>query len=450
MNGKGETIAAIATASGQGGIGIVRASGPNALTVARKVCGLEPPPRVATYCSFRDAEGDLIDRGILLYFAAPASYTGEDVVELQGHGGSAVLERVLQACMHAGARLAAPGEFTERAYLNNRMDLLQAEAVADLVNSSSLESARSAMRSLEGEFSSSINRLVGELEQLRVYTESALDFPDEEIDFLKESDLGNRLSQLTGQVENILASVKQGRVMREGASISILGEPNVGKSSLLNCLSKTDRAIVSSQPGTTRDTLEDSIIVGGIPLQIVDTAGIRETTDEIEQEGISRAQRSAEKADIVLLVREAGAENRQSKAEELVPKDVKHIVVMNKIDLQGTAARSESRSEKETVVYVSALTGEGIDILREEISQQLNPAGLTESALPGRLRHIEAIDKCLEHLATAKRQLASDKPAAELVAEDLLQAQQNLESMTGRTTADDLLGKIFSSFCIGK
>ena len=448
MNGPEETIAAIATPQGKGGIGIVRISGPASKKIALKITKVDPQPRQACYCSFRDENGLVIDRGILLFFKSPSSYTGEDVVEFQAHGARATLELLLKECLKQGARLAGPGEFTERAYHNNRIDLLQAEAVADLVNSQSIESAQSALRSLEGEFSDQINQLVLEIEKLRVFTESALDFPEEEIDFIKESDLDSQIGEASDRVMTILESARQGRVMLEGASISIVGVPNVGKSSLLNRLGHSDRAIVSTRPGTTRDVLDADIIVDGIPVRITDTAGIRTTSDDIESEGIERAIKSAQQADLVLVVKEAG-QKQDEEVKTMLGKLANSIEVINKIDLLDE--NEKVRLEKETVEQelISAKTGEGIDSLRTKISSFLNP-GASERSLPGRMRHLEALELALVELEQALHQIRSSHPAAELVAEDLLRAQHALESITGKTVADDLLGKIFSSFCIGK
>ena len=447
MNDPEDTIAAIATAAGKGGIGIVRLSGPRSNYIASQICGAGLVPRQVKYCAFRNSNKQLIDRGIVIFFQAPASYTGEDVVELQGHGGQAIMQALLEECLLHGARLAGPGEFTERAYHNDRIDLLQAEAVADLINSQTSESARSAMRSLDGEFSDNINRLVTEIEELRVFTESALDFPEEEIDFIKESDLGSKILGSLGRVGSILESARQGRVMLEGASIGIVGEPNVGKSSLLNRLSQIDRAIVSEQPGTTRDALEQNIVLEGVPLSITDTAGIRETTDEIEREGINRAMKAAKHADLVLLVKEASADI-DAGLEQLLSESLV-LEVINKIDLVQQAARAESEQGRPDRVYVSAKTGEGIELLKEKIVAYLVPHS-EERALPGRTRHLDALEKTRAELLQALDHFDGSKPAAELIAEDLLQAKESLETITGRTVADDLLGKIFSSFCIGK
>ena len=453
MNDPAETIAAIATATGKGGIGVVRVSGPGSREIARQIIKKEPQPRQALYSSFRAESGELIDRGILLYFQAPASYTGEDVVEFQAHGATATLECLLQECISRGARLARPGEFTERAFHNDRLDLLQAEAVADLINSQSRESAQSAMRSLGGEFSRGINDLVSEIEELRVFTESALDFPEEEIDFIKESDLDKKIANTIEKVLQVLESARQGRVMLDGASITIVGEPNVGKSSLLNRLGRSDRAIVSSQPGTTRDVLEDNIIINGVPLRVTDTAGIRSTADEIEKEGIDRATREAQQADLVLLVLDASNRNDEE-VKKFLPGSARVIEVLNKIDLlaggelEGPEKKGTGK-EGSGQVYVSAKTGEGLDDLREKIYSCLNPH-TAERSLPGRARHIEALELTLVELEQSMRQVRHAQPAAELIAEDLLRAQQALESITGKTVADDLLGKIFSSFCIGK
>ena len=423
MNGPEDTIAAIATPTGKGGIGIVRVSGPASKQIASQICHTEPVPRQVMYCTFRDKNKETIDKGVLLYFSSPASYTGEDVVEFQGHGSRASLEALLQECVRNGARLARPGEFTERAYHNNRIDLLQAEAVADLINSQSVESARSAVRSLEGEFSESINQLVEQIDQLRLFTESALDFPEEEIDFIKESDLGSKIEGVVSSTLSILQSARQGRVMHEGCSLAILGEPNVGKSSLLNCLSQAERAIVSNQAGTTRDVLEDNILINGLPIRIVDTAGIRSTGNEIEREGIARAVKAAESADLVLHVHDAENISGEGVRERL-PGEVNVLDVINKIDLLDDDDQTQVTRDKADAVLISAKTGEGLEQLRKKIFLLLNPHS-SERTLPGRTRHLEALEKTVVELEQALKQSRGTSPAAELIAEDLLRAQQS-------------------------
>jgi tRNA modification GTPase len=447
-----DTIAAIATPPGRGGIGIVRISGPLALTIGTSIAGETPTPRQAMYCNFMDSAGSTLDKGIILYFSAPASYTGEDVIELQGHGGQAVLETILKQTLLLGARLAGPGEFTERAFLNNKLDLLQAEAVADLIDSSSEQAVRSAMRSLDGEFSSRIESLLTEIINIRVFVEGALDFPEEEIDKLSGSDIQETVKNCIQQVENILRQARNGRVLREGFSAAIVGAPNVGKSSLLNVLSQTNRAIVTPSPGTTRDVIDEQIILDGLTLNIMDTAGIRHTRDEAEEEGIRRAQQAAEQADLVLHVREAQAdyELKECPTETNIPVGTKKIIIHNKIDILGIPALTRSQTGGDREVFLSAKTKEGLDLLIEQIKQVMDVTDTNEDVLCARTRHIDALSQTSSSLNFALEGLGNKKPAAELIAEELRQAQNRLESITGQSTPDDLLGEIFSSFCIGK
>jgi tRNA modification GTPase len=452
MIDKNDTITAIATPSGKGGIGIIRMSGPLALSIVSTIIKRPPSARQADYCSFKDANGSTLDTGIVLYFPAPASYTGEDVVELQGHGGQVVLNSILQRALQLGARLARPGEFTERAFHNDKLDLLQAEAVADLIDSSSNEAARSAMRSLNGEFSARTDVLLKELINTRVYVEGALDFPEEEIDFLRESDVGEKIDKALQVIGKILSEAQQGQVLREGISIAIIGEPNVGKSSLLNALSQTNKAIVSPGPGTTRDIVEEKILINGVLIHVVDTAGIRDTTDSVEQEGINRARIAAEKADLVLLVKEASREAQEQMCSlgGQIPEEKPCIVLYNKIDLLASPARKIESPGKRPEVFLSAKTNEGIDLLKEQIRCVMGLANTGEAVLSGRTRHIEALKNARILLKKAAKKMKSNKPAAELIAEDLLRAQRWIESITGKSTSDDLLGEIFSHFCIGK
>ncbi|MBT7950384.1 MAG: tRNA uridine-5-carboxymethylaminomethyl(34) synthesis GTPase MnmE [Gammaproteobacteria bacterium] len=447
-----DTIAAIATPPGRGGIGVIRISGPLAQTICTSITGKTPVVRQVNYCSFNDSQGITLDRGVVLYFSSPASYTGEDVVELQGHGGQAVQNMVLNRTLELGARLARPGEFTERAFINDKLDLLQAEAVADLIESSSEQAVRSAMRSLDGEFSSRINSLLKNLIEVRVFIEGALDFPEEEIDFLSGSDIAERVKSCQSQLEIILLKACNGRVLREGISVAIVGPPNVGKSSLLNALSKTNRAIVTSSPGTTRDVIEEKILLEGIYLNIIDTAGIRETEDNIEKEGIRRAQIAAEKADLLIVVNEAKRESKSNEAAFEFPVSDKTtcIMVQNKIDLAGMDAQISNKDAHSSEVYISVKTGEGMELLIGMIKKAAGFTSTTEDVFSARTRHVEALSQANSILFKTIEEFKSKKPAAELIAEDLLQAQKKLETITGESTPDDLLGEIFSSFCIGK
>ncbi len=447
-----DTIAAIATPPGRGGIGIIRISGPLARSIAKSLTGTCPIARQARYCHFKDPQGVVLDRGIVLYFSAPASYTGEDIVELQGHGGQAVLNTVLQHTLKLGARPARPGEFTERAFLNNKLDLLQAEAVADLIDSASEQAARSAMRSLNGEFSSSIDVILEKLINLRILIEGALDFPEEEIDFLSGADLKERINNSLQQLESVLIKARNGRVLREGVSMAIIGSPNVGKSSLLNVLSQTNRAIVTDTPGTTRDVIEEKILIDNLPLNIVDTAGIRDSDDCIEKEGIKRAWLTTKKADLVLLVREALPVHQQQECSIIgrIPPGAKIIVIHNKIDLVGRPAHINDRGGGEPEVFLSVKTKAGLDLLTGQIKKMMGVADANEDVLCARGRHVEALEQTRVFLKKAAEELYNKRPAAELLAEELRQAQRCLEEITGKSTSDDLLGKIFSSFCIGK
>lgn len=447
-----DTIAAIATPPGRGGIGIIRISGPRSLSIASALTGKKPPARRVVFCSFKDVNDVVIDKGIVLYFSAPGSYTGEDVVELQGHGGQAVLNALLGETLRLGARMARPGEFTERAFLNEKLDLLQAEAVADLIDSSSGQAARSAMRSLNGEFSVGIDDLLKELVNIRVFVEGALDFSEEDVVKLSGSDIEKRTTNCLQKLETILLKARNGLALREGFSVAIIGPPNVGKSSLLNVLSQTNRAIVTPIPGTTRDVIEEKILLDGLPMNVVDTAGIRDTNDSIEEEGISRAWAAAEKADLVLLVVEAQPAYQQYEdtIDSRIPIGTKRIIIHNKIDLLDMQAKIMSRIADRPEVYLSVKTQQGLNLLTEQIKQVMGITDTEEDVLPARTRHIEALEQARELLQKGREKIKSPKPAAELIAEDLHQAQNRLEAITGKSTPDDLLGEIFSSFCIGK
>ena len=449
-----DSIAAIATPAGPGGIGVVRVSGPLALTLAQVFLGRRPKPRFAHRCRFRDAAGELIDDGLLLAFPGPKSFTGEDVIELQAHGSPVLLGALLRRCIELGARLARPGEFSERAFLNDKLDLAQAEAVADLIAAGSESAARAAMRSLDGEFSRRVYALARQLVELRVYVEAAIDFPEEEIDFLRTDEVRARFAAIDLTLHELLAGARRGQRLRDGLNVVILGAPNVGKSSLLNALAGHDRAIVTAIPGTTRDLLREHLNVDGLPLTIVDTAGLRATADEVESEGIARATREARRADLVLWVvdgREAGTANRESQeppSDSRFPVPGTRITLHNKLDLTTGEPRIE-RHDDGVHVYLSAKTGAGLDLLRRAL---LEHAGLADGGggdFSARARHVDALVRCQQQLASA-REHALQTGDGELAAEDLRLSHEHLGEITGRFRADDLLGEIFGSFCIGK
>jgi tRNA modification GTPase len=443
----GDTIAAIATPHGRGGIGVVRVSGTNAPALARAVLGHSPPARSATLVTARDARGDPLDQGIALYFPAPHSYTGEDVLEFQGHGGPVVMHAVLAAFLDAGARLAEPGEYTRRAFLNGRLDLAQAEAVADLIDASSKEAARSALRSLSGEFSRGVAALVAALVELRALTEALLDFPEEEVDNLHRDDAHARLARVRASLAAILARSKQGSLLREGIHVVIAGRPNVGKSSLLNYLAGEERAIVTAIPGTTRDLVREDIAIEGIPLHIVDTAGLRETADEVERIGVERAWQELARADVVIAMFDAqtgiGRDDQAilARFESALPAGAARIRVFNKIDLCDKPATA---SEGE--VWISAKTGAGVELLRQALLAAAGWQQSGESVFLARERHLRALERAERHLDAA----LGERARWELFAEELRLAQEALGEITGEFTADDLLGEIFRRFCIGK
>jgi len=434
-----DTIAAVATPAGRGGIGIVRVSGPGVPQIAARV--IAPPPEAgkAVLRPFRDARGDTVDEGIALYFRAPHSYTGEDVLELQGHGGPVVTQAVLGAVLDAGARLAEPGEFTRRAFLNGRIDLAQAEAVADLIDAASREAARSALRSLSGEFSSAIADLTAGLTELRALVEAMLDFPDDEVDSLHRGDAAERLGKLGSALEEVTRRSGQGSLLRGGVYVVIAGRPNVGKSSLLNRLAGEERAIVAALPGTTRDALRESIQIEGVPIVVVDTAGLRAAGDEVEHLGMKRTREELARADIVLVVLEAG--KREAPEEDLAGAGAR-ITVLNKIDLVAGTAPGEHGDE----IHVSAKTGAGLDALRRALLRAAGWNSRGESVFLARTRHLRALKAAQGHLAAAAAQDAN----WEFFAEELRLAQDALGEITGQVSADDLLGEIFSRFCIGK
>lgn len=442
-----DTIAAIATAPGRGGIGVVRVSGAGLLEFAEVLTGKSPAPRRATMADFRAADGEAIDQGILLYFPAPHSFTGEDVLELQGHGGPVVMQALLARCRELGARLAEPGEFTRRAFLNDKLDLAQAEAVADLIEASTAQAARSALRSLSGEFSRQVHGLVDQLVELRMLVEATLDFPEEEIDPLRDTDMLPRLERLRSGLGELRGRAKQGSLLRTGLTVVLAGLPNVGKSSLLNRLAGEERAIVTEIAGTTRDALKETIQIEGIPLHIIDTAGLRDTEDHVEQLGIERTWYEISKADVVLQIVDAraGVTPADRGVAARLPAGIERVVVENKCDL---AHQSAGRSEAQGQVHlrISAKTGEGMALLHDELLRVAGWRGHGEDVVLARERHLVALGEAAQRL-----ELAADRmDQLELAAEELRLAQEALAAITGEFSADDLLGVIFSRFCIGK
>ena len=447
---KPETIAAIATAPGRGGVGVIRVSGSDLLPVALALTGKTPKPRYATLADFKAADGSTIDSGLLLYFPDPNSFTGEDVLELQGHGGPVVMQMLLARCLDLGARLAEPGEFSRRAFLNGKLDLAQAEAVADLIDAATTSAARSAVRSLQGEFSKAIHSLTDELINLRMLVEATLDFPEEDIDFLKAANAFGRLKTLQLKLAEVFDRAGQGKLLQSGLHVVLAGQPNVGKSSLLNRLAGDDLAIVTPIAGTTRDALRSTIQIEGIPLHIIDTAGLRETDDEVEKIGIERSWREIERADVVLLLVDTRSGIGEADREILarLPEHLKRITIYNKIDLSSSQAERHDEPDT-TAISLSARSGEGIELLRQEL---LHIAGWhqAEDVFIARERHLRALAVAQEHIAAARNIVEGRLPALELFAEELRLTQQSLGEITGEFTADDLLGVIFSRFCIGK
>ena len=441
------TIAAIATASGAGGIGVVRVSGHLSQSIATQILGQCPAPRYAAYLPFYDANQQLIDRGIAIYYQNPHSYTGEDVLELQAHGGTALMQILLARCIELGAQQAEPGEFTRRAYLNDKIDLAQAEAVADVINASTIEAARSAMRSLSGEFSNCINQVLAKLINLRMYVEACLDFPEEEIDFITQGNVAEKLKAIADELKLVFAKAKQGSLLREGLHIVLVGQPNVGKSSLMNQLSGEEVAIVTPIAGTTRDAIKNVIQINGLPMHIIDTAGLRETNDEVEKIGIARTYQALENAQVALLLVDAahGISEKEKSILSCLPQEIDKIWVHNKIDTTKETAKIVEKAG-ETHIYLSAKTGAGVDLLKQHL---LNIAGYQQNAegiFMARARHLEALKQVDAHLQLAQK----NRHQAELIAEELRLAQEALSSITGEFTPDDLLGEIFSKFCIGK
>ncbi|MDP2640171.1 MAG: tRNA uridine-5-carboxymethylaminomethyl(34) synthesis GTPase MnmE [Betaproteobacteria bacterium] len=442
-----DPIAAIATAPGRGGIGVVRVSGKSLLPLVQALLGATPAPRRALRTAFFDAHGAAIDDGIALYFPAPRSYTGEDLLELQGHGGPVVMQMLLKRCLELGARLAGPGEFTRRAFLNDKLDLAQAESVADLIEAATDSAARCALRSLRGEFSAAIEELVRQLIELRMLVEATLDFPEEELDPLDRADVKGRHARLTGAIETALKKSRQGSLLRTGLQVVLAGRPNVGKSSLLNRLAGEELAIVTAIPGTTRDSVRQAIHIDGVPLNIVDTAGLRDAQDEVERMGIARTWSEIGKADVVLLLVDAraGVTKRDLELVERVPQGAKRVFVHNKIDLAGNAPRVQ-RGETSTSLHLSAKTGAGMDLLRAELLAVAGWQQGAEDLFMARERHLVALRQAAQHATRAGEHFG--RP--ELFAEELRLAQEQLNSITGEFAADDLLGEIFSRFCIGK
>jgi tRNA modification GTPase len=456
MNHPTETIAAIATAPGQAGVGIVRVSGPQVTAIAHSLLGYAPKPRYAHYGPFKDRQGELIDEGIGLFFPNPHSFTGEDVFELQGHGGTVILDLLLREVCALGARLARPGEFSERAFLNDKLDLAQAEAIADLIESSSEQAARCAVRSMQGVFSRRIETLVEAVTHLRIYVEAAIDFPEEEIDFLADGKVATDLQSLRDQLRGIMLEAQQGTILRDGMKVVIAGRPNAGKSSLLNALAGREAAIVTAVEGTTRDVLREHIHIDGMPLHIIDTAGLRDSPDEVEQIGIARAWDEIRQADRILLMVDATTTDKTSPHEiwpdfiDKLPAAAPITVIRNKVDLSGeSVGLFELSPQQAPVVRLAAKSSAGLDTLRDHLKQCMGFASTTEGGFLARRRHLDALERAADFLVQGQAQLEG-YGAGELLAEDLRAAQDALGEITGQMTPDELLGKIFGSFCIGK
>ncbi|MFT4925184.1 MAG: tRNA modification GTPase [Phenylobacterium sp.] len=450
-----DTIVAQATAPGRGGVGIIRVSGNLAKTVASQIIGKVPPARQALFCPFVDNQQSVIDQGIALFFVGPHSFTGEDVLELQGHGGPVILDMLIKQILTIpGIRMANPGEFSERAFLNDKIDLTQAEAIADLIDSTSEQAARSAMHSLQGQFSAKVNQLVEDVIHLRMYVEAAIDFPEEEIDFLSDGKVTGDLQGIIDTLGDVLNEAKQGSIIREGMRVVIAGRPNAGKSSLLNALAGKDAAIVTDIAGTTRDVLREHIHIDGMPLHIIDTAGLRDNADTVEKIGIERAWTEIEQADIILFMVDATTTTHNEPHEiwpefiDKLPENANLTVIRNKADLSGEAI-GQSKDNDHSVLSLAAKSGEGVDLLRTHLKTSMGYQGSTEGGFMARRRHINALNEALSHLMQGQEQLELNA-AGELLAEDLRQTQLELNEITGEFTSDDLLGKIFSSFCIGK
>lgn len=450
-----DTIVAQATPIGRGGIGILRISGPLASTVAEQLLGKCPKPRMADYLPFKDEDGTILDQGIALFFKAPNSFTGEDVLELQGHGGQVILDILLNRILKIdGLRIARAGEFSEQAFLNDKLDLAQAEAIADLIDATSEQAARSALKSLQGEFSNKINQLVENVIYLRTYVEAAIDFPDEEIDFLADGKIEAKLNEIINQLANVRQEAKQGTILQEGMKVVIAGKPNAGKSSLLNALAGREAAIVTDIAGTTRDVLREHIHIDGMPLHIIDTAGLREASDEVEKIGIKRAWDEIEQADHVLLMIDSTTAQHTDFQQEWadflakLPKKLPVTVIRNKVDLTNEA-ESFTQEADFSVILLSAQTKVGVELLREHLKKSMGYQSSTEGGFLARRRHLVALETAAEHLERGHIQLVQFL-AGELLAEELRLVQNALSEITGQFTSDDLLGNIFSSFCIGK
>ncbi|MBY6211441.1 tRNA uridine-5-carboxymethylaminomethyl(34) synthesis GTPase MnmE [Microbulbifer agarilyticus] len=449
-----DTIAAVATPPGRGGIGVIRLSGPDACKIGEQLCNKAFKPRFAHYCDFTHRK-QLLDQGLALYFPGPNSFTGEDVVELQGHGGPVILDTLLAALIDMGARQARPGEFSERAFLNDKLDLAQAEAIADLIDAGTAQAAQNALRSLQGVFSEKIEDLAEKLTHLRIYVEAAIDFPEEEIDFLADGKVAADIEALLAQLDSVEAEARQGAIMREGMQVAIAGKPNAGKSSLLNALAGKDSAIVTDIAGTTRDVLREHIHIDGMPLHIADTAGLRESPDQVEQIGMQRAWDEIHSADRVLLVVDAAEvtsldpEQAWPEFTAQLPDPDKLTLVVNKLDLTDYTPGLQAHSDGVPVVAISAKTGAGIDALRDHLKQCMGYQSGNEGSFSARRRHLDALAQARAFITAGQAQLNASG-AGELLAEDLRQAQQSLGEITGAMTADELLGKIFGSFCIGK
>lgn len=440
-----DTIVAAATPPGKGGVGIIRISGAGAESIAKKMLGELPMPRTATATTFLDADKSPIDSGIVLYFPEPNSFTGESVVEMHGHGGPVVMSMLVQAAVAHGARRAEAGEFSQRAFLNGKLDLVQAEAIADLIDSSTAQAARAAHRSLTGAFSKSVDTLRESLVRLRLHVEAAIDFPEEEIDFLSDVRLLAQLDECEAEFDALQKQTTAGRILRDGFQIVIVGKPNAGKSSLMNLLSGEDAAIVTEYAGTTRDILREQIDIDGLAVEIVDTAGLREHPDEIEAEGIRRARQALLKADAALLIQDANLGDDD--IDHDLPKDIPTVVLRNKIDVSGDSAGTVQKDPP--VINISAKTGAGIDVLRKTIGQLAGHDGAGVGAFTARKRHVDALHDAARHFAAGRAALENNR-AGELLAEELRLAQESLGGITGEFTSDDLLGRIFSEFCIGK
>ena len=449
MNLNSDTIAAQATPAGRGGVGIVRISGPQSRQCAEVILGHCPKPRYAEYLPFRDRDGEVLDEGIALYFPAPNSFTGEDVLELQGHGGPVVMVRLLALVQQLGVRLARPGEFSERAFLNDKLDLAQAEAIADLIDAGSEQAARSALRSLRGEFSARVNELVERLTELRIYVESAIDFPEEEIDFLADGEVQRRLDGIRETLAAVQRAAQQGSLLKEGMTVVLAGLPNAGKSSLLNALAGQESAIVTAIAGTTRDVLREQINLDGMPLHIIDTAGLRESDDAVEQEGIRRAWREIEQADRLLLLVDdmEGTTAAEQAILERLPHGLATTVIRNKCDLSGNPPAIMD-GELGSEIRLSARTGAGVELLRDYLKQSMGYQGGGEGSFMARRRHLDALARAAANLLSGDQLL--QQGSGELLAEELRLAQQALGEITGEVSSDELLGKIFTSFCIGK